>query len=108
MRNSRLEHAGQIKQAYFFTSGGKSEVRSHDFPAATTIRNFQTQRLRLFLLSLADGDINRRVGRMHPAIRDQPQRSVRGRVAEVELNVMISRHPLVSPALECAEIVSVQ
>src|ERR1044071_7194088 len=97
-RNSQLEHTSQIKQANLFTTSGETHVWSHDLPATTTIRNLQTQRLRLFLLSLADGHINRRVGRVHPAVCDQPEWSARGRlVTEVKLDVMISRHALVPP-----------
>ena len=46
---------------------------------------------------------------MHPAVCDQPEGTVRGRVfAEIELDVMFTRDALVLSTLERIEVVSVQ
>src|ERR1051325_3507419 len=108
MRNAGLEHSGQIKQTDFLAASRKTEVRTDDLPATFAVRNFHTQRLRLFLLTLADRDVNRRVSRVHPPVRDEPKRTVcRCVVTEIELDVMIARDALVLTATKRVQVFSV-
>src|SRR2546425_1170200 len=57
------------------------------------------------LLTLTDRHVYRRIGRVHPAFRNQPQRaSLRRVVAEIDFDVMIARHTLIPPASKVIEV----
>ena len=65
---------GQIDQTNFLAAGRKSQVRLRNDPTSFSVRDFEAKGLAGGLLSLADCDIDRRIRRMHPALRDQIQR----------------------------------
>src|SRR6185369_3713319 len=109
MRDAWRKDAVQIKEANLLSPGRKTHIRPHHSPTATTVRNFQTQRPRLFLLTLADGDIDRGIGRMHPAIGNQPKRTGGRRViTKIDFDVMVAGHTLIRAATESIQIVSVE
>src|SRR5690242_980566 len=108
MRDAGLEHVRQIEEADLLATGRKTEVWTDDLPATFAVRNFHAQRLCLFVVTLTDCDIDRRIGRVHPAVCDEPERSAcRNVVAEIELDVMIARDALVLTATKRVEIFSV-
>ena len=52
-------------------------------------------------MTLPDCHIDRRIRVVEPAMRDQPERTGGRRiVAEIDLDIMIARHPLVLPTSE--------
>src|ERR1041384_418227 len=57
-RNTWLKHVRQVKEADLLAPRRKTHIWPHYLPAAFAIGNFQAERLRLLLLSLADSDID--------------------------------------------------
>src|SRR6266508_173787 len=106
---ARAEDACQIEQADLLASGGKPEVWPHYDPTALAIRYFHAQRQRVNLLTLTDGHVDRRICRVQPAFGNQPQRATLRRViAEIDFDVMIARHALITTAAKIIQIVRIK
>ena len=104
-----VEEASEIDEAGLVAACGEAEIGARDFPAAMAVGNFEAERLRMLVTSLRHGDIDRRVGRMQPAARDEPERAARRQiVAQVDFDVMVARDALILAAAEGVEILAVE
>src|ERR1700677_4949417 len=63
----------------------------------------------LVVMPWCNGHMDRRVGRMQPAARDEPQRAVGWRVvSQVDFDVVIACDSLILTATKCVEILAVK
>src|SRR5882762_8986611 len=101
--------ACQVEQADLLAPGRKTQVWPGHNPAALAIGAFHAQRMRMNFLTLTDRHVDRRISRVHPAFGNQPQRTTLRRVlAEIDFDVMIARHTLITPASKVIEILLVE
>src|SRR5262249_19670688 len=83
----------------------EAQRRTAHFPATFPIRKLQNQRLRRIVLALADRNIEGAIGRMNPAMREQPQRALaRGVLSQIDLDPVVGHDSLESTALADVEV----
>ena len=105
MRCARTKYVGEIEQTNLLSSGWKSEIGPRDNPPAVAIGNFKAQRASMFMLPLADCDVDGRIRWVHPAFGYEIQRAVgRNVIAQIYFDVMIARDALILAASEGVEI----
>src|SRR5439155_11299819 len=73
------------------------------------VRNFQTQPLGPNILSLTDSDVDRRISRVHPALRDQPERTaLRRLVSQINFDKVIAGNALISASPKSVQILFIE
>src|SRR5882724_5979247 len=106
---ARAEDVCQIEEANLLAPCRKAQIWFGHNPAALAIGDFHAQRLRPNFLTLTDRHVDRRISRVHPTFGNQPQWATLGCVlAKIDLDVMIARHTLITPAPKIIEILLVQ
>ena len=109
MRRAGQKDILQVDEAGLLAACGKSEVGLGGTPSAVPIRDFQAKRLRLLVMSLADGDVHRGVCWVHPSLGNEPQRPARRYVvAQVDLDIVIAGKALVLSAAEGIEVSAIE
>ena len=99
----------QVDEAGLLAARREAQVRPGGAPSAVPIRHFEAKSARLLLASLADRNVYRGVGRVHPSLGNQPQRPARRHiVAQINLHIVIAGKPLILPASKGIQVVAIE
>ena len=100
--------ASEIDQDRLVLPRREAQIGRDDHPAALGVLRLERQTARLHHATLADRHVDAAVGRIDPAVRDEPRRGIaRNPGAEIDVHVVIRRHALVRAQRERAEIAAV-
>ena len=91
-----------------FLPAGKPRSAAATTQPPSRVGTSRTSPLRRVVRALAEGDVDRAVGRVDPAVGDEQERPVPGHVvAELDLDPVVARHPLVGAPAEGVEVAAV-
>ena len=104
-RRAGAKDSFQIDQNRLGFARRKAQVGRGDGPAAEAVGHLQAQTARRGVLPVADGDVDRTVGRADPAGGEEPERTARRSVvAKIDFYIMIPRDALIRAAPEEIEV----